>query len=482
MKYRCKNCGYIYSYPLDDLTNCLMCNNPKKDIVEWDDKEGFIKQEKEKKRVWVNELNPSIARIDELCIDCGMCQKTCTEMTNISYDKQISDNPICIHCGQCIINCPTKALVPKYDYKQVLNYLNDTEYIVTVSIAPAVRVSIGDLFDCPPGEFLEGKLVAALRKLKFDKVFDLTFGADVTIMEEASELVERIKNKKNLPQFTSCCPSWIKYCEMFHDDLLNNISTTKSPIMIQGALINSYYSEFNNLDKNKIINVMVAPCVAKKYEIKRHEHTNIDYVITVQELVMMLKECNIDFNTLHNEEFDSLLGKGSGAGVIFGRTGGVMEAALRTAYYLITNKKAPAELYNISSLEEIEGIKKGSIKAGEYNIRFAIVNGMSNLEKILKIKEEFDFIEVMNCPGGCIGGGGQPLLPIPQTKIYCQKRIESLNNNDKELTIRDSHDNPEIKELYSTYLDFPLSKKAKDLLHTEYFSKRHHLPNKKDTI
>lgn len=482
MKYRCKNCGYIYSYPLDEITNCLMCNGNKTDIVEWDIDEGFIKKEKDKKRVWVNDLNPSIARIDELCIDCGMCQKTCTEMTNISYDKQISDNPICIHCGQCVINCPTKALVPKYDYKKVLDYLNDTNYIVTISVAPAVRVSIGDLFNYPPGEYLDKKLASALRRLKFDKVFDLTFGADVTIMEEATELVSRIKAQKNLPQFTSCCPSWVKYCEMFHDDLLNHLSTTKSPIMIQGSLIKTYYSEFNNIDPNKIINVMVAPCVAKKYEARRHEHNDIDYVITVQELVMMLKECNIDFNSLPDEDFDPLFSIGSGAGIIFGRTGGVMEAALRTAYYLITNEKAPDQLYNLSNLEEKEGIKEGNIQMGPYNVRFAIVNGMSNLEKILKIKEQYDFIEVMNCPGGCIGGGGQPLLAIPQTKIYNEKRIESLIKKDHDINLRDSYENPEVKELYDTYLDFPMSNRAEKLLHTKYFSKRHHLPNKKDTI
>ena len=481
MKYRCKNCGYIYSYPLEEITNCIMCNNPKTDIVEWDIDEGFIKTEKDKKRVWVNELNPSIARIDELCIDCGMCQKTCTEMTNITYDKQLEDNPICIHCGQCVINCPTKALVPKYDYKKVLDLLNDTNYIVTVSIAPAVRVSIGDLFGFQPGEFLPGKLASALRRLKFDRVFDLTFGADVTIMEEATELVHRLKERKNLPQFTSCCPSWIKYCEMFHDDLLNNLSTTKSPIMIQGSLINTYYKEFNNIN-NKLINVMIAPCVAKKYEIKRHEHNDIDYVLTVQELVMMLKECNIDFTNLPEEEFDPLLSTGSGAGIIFGKTGGVMEAALRTAHYLITNETAPVDKYDLSKIEEIDGIKEATFTIGEYKLRIAIVNGMSNLEKILKVKDNYDFIEVMNCPGGCIGGGGQPLLAIPQTKQYIEKRIESLTNKDKEQTIKNSYENPEVKELYNSYLDFPMSKKAEKLLHTEYFSKRHHLPNKKDTI
>ena len=385
-KFRCENCGYIYN-SIDAIDHCLLCDGTKKNILPWNEKEGFIKEEREKKRVWVSDLNPSIARIEELCIDCGMCQRTCTEQINISYDKQKADNPICINCGQCIINCPTKALVPKYDYKKVLDYLNDTDYTVTISVAPSVRVAIGDLFGFEPGSFLEGKLVSALRKLKFNYVFDLTFGADMTIMEEASELIERVKKKENLPQFTSCCPAWIKYCEIFHDELIPNLSTTKSPISIQGSLINSYFVEYNNIDKDKIINVMVAPCVAKKYEIKRKELPGMNYVITTQELVMMLKECEVDFNNLSDDSFDSLMERGSSSGLIFGTSGGVMEASLRTMHYLMTKRKAPSNFYNLEEVRGVEGIKEAKINIDDLQFKVAVVNGMKNLEEILKRKD-----------------------------------------------------------------------------------------------
>ena len=472
-KYRCKNCGYIYTDEDDYnfLTNCIMCEGPKKDISLWNAKEGFYDEEKKKKRVWVSDINPSIQRIDNLCIDCGMCQNICTNITNISYDKQLASNPICINCGQCVMHCPTKALVPKYDYKELLNYLNDTNYFVTISVAPAVRVSIGELFGLPAGSFVEHKLVSALRALKFDAVFDLTFGADMTIMEEASELVERIKSKKNLPQFTSCCPAWVKYCEMFHDDLLDNLSTTKSPISIQGTLINTYYQELNNIPKDKIINVMVAPCVAKKMEVKRRELPGMDYVITVQELALMLQECEIDFNSLKDSDFDPLLGKGSGAGVIFGTSGGVMEAALRAAYYFITNKKAPKKFYNLESIRGISGIKEAEIEIGEYKFKVAAVEGMKNVEEILKHKKDYAFIEVMNCEGGCIGGGGQPLLPIPQVKANLESRKNSLYQNDAESSIRVAYENPDVINVYKYYLDHPLSEKAEKLLHTHYHSR-----------
>lgn len=470
-KFRCENCGYIYN-SIDEIDHCLLCDGTKKNILPWNEKEGFIKEEREKKRVWISDLNPSIARIEELCIDCGMCQRTCTEQINISYDKQKADNPICINCGQCIINCPTKALVPKYDYKKVLDYLNDTDYTVTISVAPSVRVAIGDLFGFEPGSFLEGKLVSALRKLKFDYVFDLTFGADMTIMEEASELIERVNKKENLPQFTSCCPAWIKYCEIFHDELIPNLSTTKSPISIQGSLINSYFVEYNNIDKDKIINVMVAPCVAKKYEIKRKELPGMNYVITTQELVMMLKECEVDFNHLSDDSFDSLMERGSSSGLIFGTSGGVMEASLRTMYYLMTKRKAPNNFYNLEEVRGVEGIKEAKINIDDLQFKVAVVNGMKNLEEILKRQEEYTYIEVMNCPGGCIGGGGQPLLPINKNKDYIKARMNSLYKNDSESKIRDCYENKDVIDVYNFYLGYPLSKRAIELLHTSYKSKK----------
>lgn len=471
-KYRCKNCGYIYNDSIEDINKCLLCGGKKVGIELWTEADGFLKKEREKKRKLVSELNPSIARIEELCIDCGMCERICSNVLDFSLSKQNVDNPLCINCGQCVMNCPTKSLVPKYNYKQVLNYLNDTEYIVTVSVAPAVRVAIGDVFGFEPGEFLEKKLVSALKQLKFNKVFDLTFGADVTIMEEASELLNRIKEGKNLPQFTSCCPSWVKYCEIFHSDLLPNLSTTKSPISIQGMLINTYYTEFNNLDKEKVINVMVSPCTAKKYEIKRNELPGMDYVITTEELIMMLKESNIDFKNLQDEEFDSLLGRGSSSGVIFGTSGGVMEAALRTSYYLYTKEKAPENFYELKELRGEEGIKEASITMKDLNFKVAVVNEMKNLNALLPNISNYAFIEVMNCPGGCIGGGGQPLIPIHKLREYREKRSKALYQNDTISKVKDCYENKEVQDLYKTYLDYPLSPKAHELLHTSYKSKK----------
>lgn len=478
-KYRCKNCGYIYNEEIENISSCLLCGGKKTNIELWNDAEGFLKKEREKKRKLVSDLNPSIARIDELCIDCGLCERVCSNVLDYPLSKQNVDNPICINCGQCVMNCPTKALVPKYNYKQVLNYLNDTEYIVTVSVAPAVRVAIGDFFGYKPGEFLEKKLVSALRRLNFSKVFDLTFGADVTIMEEASELLKRLKEHRNLPQFTSCCPSWVKYCEIFHDELIPNLSTTKSPISIQGMLINTYYTEFNNLDKEKVINVMVAPCTAKKYEIKRNELIGMDYVITTEELIMMLKECNIDFKNLKEEEFDYLLSRGSSSGVIFGTSGGVMEAALRTAYYLYTKEKAPAAFYELQELRGEQGIKEATITMKDLTFKVAVVNEMKNLNAILPRKEEYAFIEVMNCPGGCIGGGGQPLIPISKLKEYREQRTLSLYNDDKNSNFKDCYENQEVIELYKTFLEYPLSPKAHTLLHTSYKSKKEYFKTQK---
>ena len=250
------------------------------------------------------------------------------------------------------------------------------------------------------------------------------------------------------------------------------MSTTKSPISIQGSLITSYFAEYNNIDKNKLINVMVAPCVAKKYEIKRKELPGMNYVITTQELIMMLKECEIDFNSLGEDQFDSLMERGSSSGLIFGTSGGVMESSLRTMYYLLTKRKAPKEFYQLEDIRGVEGIKETEVNIDKYHFKVAVVNGMKNLEEILKRKEEYTYIEVMNCPGGCIGGGGQPLLPINKNKDYIKARMNSLYQNDQESKIKDCYENKDVIDVYHSYLGYPLSKKALELLHTSYKSKR----------
>ena len=472
-KYKCPKCGFIYDdekenilfTDLDDNYFCPFCLTPKKEFTL---EEEQPKKEVVEKRVQISPDNPSIARIEEKCINCGICKNICENVVGIKYKKEDVLQPICINCGQCVVNCPTGALVTKYNYKKVLNYLNDTDYIVTVSLAPAVRVALQEEFNQEAGANVTKKIVTALKNLGFDYVFDLTFGADLTIMEEATELVKRLKTKENLPMFTSCCPSWVKYMELYHDDLLNHLSTCKSPIGMQAAVINSYFILYKDIPKDKIINVMVAPCTAKKYEINRDEITDMDYVITTRELAMMLRECEIDFNSLEESEFDELLGGGSGAGDIFGTSGGVMESALRCAYHIVTNEDAPVSFYDLESVRGNTAIKEAKIKMGNYDLKICAVFGMPNLEKVLKDMSKYDFIEVMNCPLGCVGGGGQPLGVISKMTDDRVKRSKGLYNIDSNKKIRVCYKNPDIINLYRAYLHYPGSPKAHKLLHTTF--------------
>ena len=472
-KYKCPKCGFIYDdekenilfTDLDDNYFCPFCLTPKKEFTL---EEEQPKKEVVEKRVQINPDNPSIARIEEKCINCGICKNICENVVGIKYKKEDVLQPICINCGQCVVNCPTGALVTKYNYKKVLNYLNDTDYIVTVSLAPAVRVALQEEFNQEAGANVTKKIVTALKNLGFDYVFDLTFGADLTIMEEATELVKRLKTKENLPMFTSCCPSWVKYMELYHDDLLNHLSTCKSPIGMQAAVINSYFILYKDIPKDKIINVMVAPCTAKKYEINRDEITDMDYVITTRELAMMLRECEIDFNSLEESEFDELLGGGSGAGDIFGTSGGVMESALRCAYHIVTNEDAPVSFYDLESVRGNTAIKEAKIKMGNYDLKICAVFGMPNLEKVLKDMSRYDFIEVMNCPLGCVGGGGQPLGVISKMSDDRVKRSKGLYNIDSNKKIRVAYKNVDIINLYRAYLHYPGSPKAHKLLHTTF--------------
>lgn len=427
--------------------------------------------EKEKSRVWVSEDNPSIQRIEEKCINCGMCARTCKLKTGISYEKEDVNEPICVNCGQCTLSCPTGALVTKYDYKKVLNYIHDTDKVMVISVAPAVRVAIGEEFGFEPGTFLEGKLVSALKELGFTYVFDVTFGADLTVIEEANELVSRLKNKTHLPQFTSCCPSWVKYVEMIHPELINNLSTTKSPVAMQASIIRTFFRRLKDIEPEDIINVIVVPCVAKKYEIKRSEVQGIDFAITTAELAMMIRESSIDFKSLEEKHFDTLLSKGSGAGLIFGSSGGVMEAALRTAYTLVTNKKSPDALLKFENLRTMEDIKTAEVEMGDYTVKVAAVNGLVNFEKIYPELNEYDFIEVMNCKGGCIGGGGQPIVSANKLEEALTKRMESLQENSDLQEYKCSHNNPDIQNVYKIFLDYPNSETSKALLHTTYEEK-----------
>lgn len=405
-------------------------------------------------RIEIAENNLSIARIDAKCINCGMCLITCKNINGLEKD--------CINCGQCILTCPSGALIPKFDYQKVLNYINDTDYTVVAFTSPAIRVAIGDEFGFEPGAFLEGKLVSSLKELGFDYVFDTTFGADLTVMEEAHELVDRIQSKKT-PLFTSCCPSWVSYMKKYHPEDKSLISTCKSPIAMQAELIKSYFAEMYNLDVNKIIAVAITPCVSKKTEKTLYPKTDI--VITTRELVMMIRESGIDFKNLKDREYDKLLGKGSSAGLIFGVSGGVMESALRTAYYMINHERAPEEFMHLEALRGEKDIKEATIDLKEMKIKVAVVNKISTVAKNYDLLKTYDFVEVMSCPGGCIGGAGQPLGAIKDMESIRASRIASIYQADEKEKVKESYLNKEVQDAYIFYIN-----KNKVSLHTDELS------------
>jgi len=432
------------------------------------------------KKIYISDDNLSIQRTIEKCINCGVCFNICPMKDEIKSGK----SDACLGCGKCIMNCPMGALSSKYVYNKVLDEINDKGKTVVVTVAPAVRVSLGDGFGYEVGTNIDKKLVTALKKIGFNYVFDTTFGADLTVMEEAAELIERINNDRNLPMFTSCCPGWVKYAEMKYPEIIPNLSTTKSPIGMSGAMIKSYFADKFNIDKDNLVVVSLAPCTAKKQEFENDK--NIDYVITTSELILMLKENNIDLENLEDSNYDDMFKTGSGAGLIFGKTGGVMESTLRTAYYYLTNEKLDINKVNFEILEEYDDIKIASIKIKKNTINIAVINGIMNIDKFINEMNnkniKFHFVEVMACNGGCINGGGGPLIPIKDTKKVSEERIKGLKEIDINSNIRFSYENPDIINVYKDYLYKPLSKKSHELLHRTYQDKSYIIKNNKKEV
>lgn len=439
-------------------------------------------------RVPIEADNPAIRRIENLCIKCGQCRDICRDYISVLgyYDlSKTNDTAVCIHCGQCANVCPVSSITETPEMDAVIAAAKDPDKVLIVSTSPSVRVSLGEAFGMQRGSFVEGKMIALLRKLGADYVLDTNFAADMTIVEEASELVERLTtHNKPLPQFTSCCPAWVKFAEIYYPELLPNISSAKSPIGMQGPTIKTYFAKKMGIDPKKIVNVALTPCTAKKFEIRRGEMNasaryldlpglrDMDHVITTRELADWAKKADIDFSSLEDSKFDKLMGEASGAGVIFGNTGGVMEAAVRTAYEFVTHEPAPKELYTLEPVRGMQEIREAAVEIGTLHLQLAVIYGTSNVRRFLSMAKEsgkhYDFIEVMTCPGGCIGGGGQPKADVEERRTMVDSRIESLYKRDAQMKLRKSHENPELKQLYEEFYRKPLSPIAEEMLHTSY--------------
>ncbi len=440
----------------------------------------------------VDDLSPSIVRDNNKCILCRRCVAACEKtqgvgvigMVNRGFETQVApafDENLgetdCINCGQCIAVCPTGALREKDSTAEVWAAINDPEKFVVFQPAPSVRVALGEEFGMPIGTRVTGKLAASMRRLGADRVFDVDFAADLTIMEEGTELLHRIKNNGVLPMITSCSPGWVKFCEHNYPEFIPNLSTCKSPNQMQGAMTKTYFAEKNNLDPKNIFVVSVMPCTAKKFEIIRPEmgrdgYRDVDANITTRELARMIKQAGIDFVNLPDEKFDALLGDSTGAAVIFGVTGGVMEAAIRTVADILTGEDLQAIEYH--AVRGLDGIKEATVNVAGMDINVAICHGTINARKLLdSIKageKTYHFIEVMGCPGGCVTGGGQPIVSA-QVREVCDPRAlraKATYDEDEAMTIRKSHQNPEIKQIYAEYLGEPGGHKSHDLLHTHY--------------
>ena len=438
-------------------------------------------------RVPIDTGNPSIQRNEDLCIRCGQCRDVCRDYAAVLtyYDlARTGDEAICIGCGQCANVCPTASITETFEYQDVQKAIADPDKIVILSTSPSVRVALGEQFGMEPGAFVAGQMVALAKALGFDYVLDTNFAADMTIVEEASELISRLTKKdRALPQFTSCCPAWVKFAETYYPHLLPHISTAKSPIGMQGPTIKTYFAKKMGLDPKKIVNVALTPCTAKKFEIRREEMNaagrygndpdmrDMDHVITTREFSRWALEAHVNFHTLPDTPFDRFMGEASGAGVIFGNTGGVMEAALRTAYEYITGKEAPASLCHLEAVRGYDSFRKAVVPiTDDLSVRVAVLYGTGEVRKFLDRENlaDYDFVEVMTCPGGCIGGGGQPKWDADERDRMRKARIDGLYRKDADMDEKVSNRNTELTAMYEEFYGEPLSELAEQLLHTSY--------------
>jgi NADP-reducing hydrogenase subunit HndD len=454
--------------------------------------------------------SPSIVKDNSKCIRCQRCVRTCDELQAVSalavvnkgdhqaistFMNKPMNEVVCTNCGQCINRCPTGALTERNYIEEVWNAIYNPAKFVVVQTAPATRVALGEDLGIEVGHRVTGKMVSALKKVGFNKVLDTDFTADLTILEEGTELLTRLKKalvdkdeKVVLPMMTSCSPGWIKFQEHMFPGLLDNLSTCKSPQQMFGSLAKTYYADKINIKAENMIVVSIMPCTAKKFECNRSEmrdsgYKDVDYVLTTRELAMMIKQAGIDFEKLEDESYDSILGESTGAAVIFGATGGVMEAALRTAHEIITGREVPFTNLNIKPVRGMEGVKEATIKIKNVKpeweflegveLNVAVAHGLANAKKLMKLVESghsnYHFIEIMGCPGGCIGGGGQPIPTSPEIR---KKRTEAIYEEDMNKPIRKSHENPEVVEVYKEFLGEPLGHKSHELLHTHYKARK----------
>lgn len=481
----------ILSNHHQDCDNCVRKENCElQDLIKQFDKEKTV-YEGTKNIYEIDDKSPSIVRDPNKCILCRRCVSMCNKVQKIGaigvtergFNSCVStaghnslNDVNCTFCGQCIEVCPTGALREKDSTQIVWDKINDKNTYVIVQTAPSVRVALGEEFGIPIGTNVEGKMVNALKQMGFDKVFDTNTGADFTIVEEGTEFIKRLQNNDNLPMITSCCPGWVKYIEMNYPENIGHLSSCKSPHEMFGALLKTYYAKKEGIDPSKMFVVSVMPCIAKKYERQREEmKQDVDAVITTRELARMIKQAKIDFVNLEDAKFDDPMGEATGAAAIFGVTGGVMEAALRSVSEIVTGK--PLDKISFEQVRGESGIKRAEIEIGDKKVKVAVAHGLANaqtiMEEIKSGKADYQFVEIMACPGGCITGGGQPIknAKIQENVDVHKKRAEAMYSIDEKSVIRKSHENPVLKQIYKEFLGEPNGELAHKLLHTHYSKK-----------